>query len=143
MKLRWLLRIFAIALLTLCLSVWIWSYFRSLSIGYCPSLGKSYWVDTHMGGAFLSSSGGIWSSPGWRFQHIHHAFPLSEVSELLDFKSFLGFGYFHVADTVWGVAIPFWFPSLLSAALLWFVWRQTRPKTAGRGFPVEVTQASQ
>ena len=34
--------------------------------------------------------------------------------------------------------VPLYFPTLLSALLLWLVWRKTRPKYNGKGFPVEV-----
>ena len=38
------------------------------------------------------------------------------------------------------VAFPFWFPTAISAALLWLVWRKTRSKTKGRAFPVELAK---
>jgi len=33
--------------------------------------------------------------------------------------------------------IPLWFPTTLSAGLLWLVWRKTRQAAKGRAFPVE------
>ncbi|MCL2639467.1 MAG: hypothetical protein FWD53_01345 [Phycisphaerales bacterium] len=145
MTFRWLIRSFTIALLTLCLGLWAWSYFRYFSIAYNPSPGKCHFMDTYTGGVLFGSTNGIdWSPPGWRLTHNHHVQPLLELPVG---KRFLNFGYFRQgstpANTVWGLGIPFWFPSLLFTGLLWFVWRQTRPKPAWRGFPVEVTQPSQ
>ena len=39
------------------------------------------------------------------------------------------------------VLIPLWFPTILSAALLWFVWRKTRKKGTSGAFPVEPAPA--
>jgi len=143
MTLRWLIRSFAIALLTLCLSLWAWSYFRTFSILYSPSFNELYWVQTHMGGVYFYSDNISRLSPGWRFLHNRDTFP---VSAGMFNKWFLGFTYFNMTRPMsgtWGFGGPFWFPSLLFAVLLWFIWRQTRPKTEARGFPVEVTQPNQ
>jgi hypothetical protein len=52
----------------------------------------------------------------------------------------LGFAWdAHAGPDRWHyIMIPLWFPPLLSALLLWLVWRKTRPKSSGKGFPVEV-----
>jgi hypothetical protein len=55
------------------------------------------------------------------------------------FYHFIGFAYDpkkEALETM--VLIPLWFPTLLFALLLWLVWRKTRGKGPGRGFPVEV-----
>jgi hypothetical protein len=39
--------------------------------------------------------------------------------------------------------IPLWFPTLISAGLLWLVWRKTRKTYPGGGFPVEITPPPQ
>ncbi|HEY4329361.1 MAG TPA: hypothetical protein VGN88_06475 [Phycisphaerae bacterium] len=36
------------------------------------------------------------------------------------------------------VWVPFWFPSVLLAVLLWQVWRKTGHKYHGKGFPMEL-----
>jgi hypothetical protein len=36
---------------------------------------------------------------------------------------------------------PLWLPSVMLSGLNWFVWRKTRAKYNGRGFPVEPTQS--
>jgi len=156
MKLRWCIRGFAVALLTLCLSVWGWSYFHHFSIEYRPSLGESYRVEIYKGKVvfgFTEVNDG--PSSGWRFEHrcIERGRIIGMellVTQLLytdrEFlavdRRFLGFAYFKRTNPIqiWGVGIPFWFISLLLAGLVWFVWRRTRGEMAGRGFPVEVTQ---
>ena len=58
-------------------------------------------------------------------------------------SSLLGFRYWCADDwrttrlplQVW---IPFWFLMLLSGLLLVLVWRVTRPRQLGQGFPVEL-----
>jgi len=140
MTFRWLIRSFAIALLTLCLSVWTWSYFRSIYREYCSSFPKAYVVQTHMGGASFHF-GDVHASrsrplpTGWYYYYL-------KVQPLPSFPGdirFLGFAYCEFNGRSWLIGIPFWFPSLLSAGLLWLVWRLTRPKFTGQGFPVEVT----
>ena len=149
MQLRWLIRGFAIALLTLCLSVWAWSYFYCVCITYTPWPNKPYSVMTYTGGAFFSSNLASLlfdgqPPPSWEFSYDRETYSLSDYP---DHKRFMGFAYseFIISPgVVWPrVGIPFWFFSLFFAGLLWFVWRQTRPKTAGRGFPVEITQPNQ
>ena len=144
MNLRWLIRGSAIALLTLCLSLWGWSYFYRFYISYAPSLGKPYLVDTHMGGVAFGFLFPGATSPGWYFGYDRDAFPLSDIPGN---RQFLGFAYFHwptvsIGVTTRGFCIPFWFPSLLFAGLLWFVWRHTPPKPAAQGFPVEMTNSN-
>lgn len=52
---------------------------------------------------------------------------------------FIGSGPTPPAGTKVAMLIPLWFPTLLSALLLWFAWRKTRPKNdPKRCFTVEV-----
>jgi len=142
MKFRWLIRGFAIALLTLCLSCWGWSYLHSVNIEYDVLLRRHYWLKTHIGGIHFGFADHLTFSRGWRFTH-HGAFLLPEDPSYARLwgmpsgKRFLGFYYDRGIGGHLFIAIPFWFPSLLSAGLLWFAWRKTRPKM-WRGFPVEV-----
>ena len=138
MKFRRFIRSFAIALLTLCLSVWVWSYFHGVSIEYRPANDHHFYsVGTYMGGVgFCNVSSSIppMDPPGWLLAYERH------TRSLPDFpadKRFMGFIYYETPDddTVGEdlhscIGIPFWFPSLLSAALLWLIWRQIRPKTS-------------
>ena len=142
MVLRWLIRGSTIALLTLCLSLWVGSYFRCVLVQSTPSFGKTYLVNTYMGGAaFCFVNHNSNNMAVWHFEYGPEVWPSSDKPT--DGRQFLGFTYFYCSIissstmTYKGFCIPFWFPSLLSAALLWFVWRQTR-LIEWRGFPVEV-----
>src|SRR5205814_933923 len=42
------------------------------------------------------------------------------------------------AEPEWMVMVPLWFITGAFALLLWFIWRKTRNKVAGRAFPVEI-----
>jgi hypothetical protein len=69
-----------------------------------------------------------WS--GWSYRDAHSTW------------HFMGFTY---DDRIVGrgATIPLWFPTLLSALLLWFVWRKTRATPVGRAFPVEVAKSGE
>ena len=56
--------------------------------------------------------------------------------------NFLGFRYFHISDWTgnWHVLkAPWWFLILVFSAILYVVWRKTRPRGTGRAFPVTLT----
>jgi len=142
MKRRWIIRSFFIALLGLCVSAWIATFYRTLSAVYndIPTVSIG------------STRGNLWM--------FYFSMPSPSHSHGL-FLSILPFGmdrtYYeddlhHLIGFAWGslnvmlppdtpakvLRIPFWFPTALSAGLLWFVWRKTRPKADGRAFPVEL-----
>ena len=50
-----------------------------------------------------------------------------------------GFGFSRYTDMVTVLVIPYWFLPLPFALLSCFVWRKTRPPTAKRAFPVELS----
>jgi len=137
---HWLIRSFAIALLMLYLSLWGYSYFYNVYVIYNPSSGKTYAVGIYMGGANVSFTNTLDLSPPWLFDRMRHRH--YELPSIAKNSLYFYYEWNTYPGTNWIVSIPFWFPSLLAAALLWFVWRQTRPKTAGRGFPVEITQSN-
>ena len=128
MTLRWTIRSLAIALLCLCITGWLLSYpfFRGHRIrtsGHseiwgCFAYGEIHlgWFASHNASNSLASSPNTWLGFGFRMEN-DNTVPL----------------------TYWWGTIPFWFPTTLSAGLLWFVWRMTRAKLIGRGFPVETT----
>jgi hypothetical protein len=55
---------------------------------------------------------------------------------------FLGFCYFR-NGTDRSLTIPLWFPTLASGLGLWWVWRKTRAKYAGKAFPVVTTNGQE
>jgi hypothetical protein len=131
---RWILRGLAVALLAVCVAAWVGSYWRIIGVGWY--FGRDYYL-TGMewgriafryepspefvapGGMLFQRAEDIWQR--WDLRRPHH---------------WLGFSYGTCSGLE--VSIPFWFCSLLLGALLWLLWRRTRPKSIGRGFPVEV-----
>ena len=123
---RWLIRSLALTLLTLCVVAGVGSYWRSVVVSYHAGLDcivEIMSIESRRFGLSWSNwppiqrwEVGFWETGAW---------PRGPVR-------FMGF---HVNER--GITIPLWFPTLLSALLLWRVWRKTRPKFNGRGFPVE------
>jgi hypothetical protein len=130
---RWIIRSLALALLTLCLTAWVGSYWRRCDVQY----KRNFWNDLTV------NSGRI------DFQRVPNEF--EKVARLRfetnnpydwgDSKGFdyhfIGFGFLHFPRS-WELQFPLWFPTTLSAGCLWLVWRKSRPKYSGKGFPVEV-----
>ena len=145
---RWLIRALALALLTLCVVAWVGSYWRDVLVYF-------YWkntividVDINWGrvrGTLEPTGGSVPHAPwGWDTirasnWHVRDSF--------VDYKC-LGFAWTYKSQFGYTQAmVPLWFPTLLAASLLWFVWRKTpaKPETQ-RGFPVRqatVTDATQ
>jgi hypothetical protein len=140
---RWLIRGTALTLLALCVVAWAASYLTTVWVEYdSPMWGWSWSLESgtlrandvrSLDGKMLQLGAHGWSA-GWR-----------EANQLMaDPPPFLyrlgGFGYWSQSLTEYGhrsVCAPVWLPTLLSAVLLWLIWRKTRPAHSGRGFPVE------
>ena len=121
MTCQWIIRGLVIALLCLCITGWVLSYQSSTHI-YFYHDNTSFRIGSSLG-------------EGGQF-HLHISTVLSSM--MFNPKTWLGFG-FQKGSGYWYAIIPFWFPTLLSTALLWITWRTTRPKPVERGFPVDVT----
>ncbi len=139
---RWIIRGLALALLTLCVVAWVGSYCRPLYIEQNVG-GRSksfFWAEGRVGYFFNSGLMGPW--PGWK--------SLFDRG-LIGFDSSFWFtwdsqGSWHILGFCsggtkdrWWCTIPLWFPAVVVALvpMLWLVWRKTRSKYNGRGFPVE------
>ena len=143
---RWIIRGLCIWTLLLCIGLWIlcgirygylWyeSHNRELTLDAINGqIRINCYRDTHIRASwgyriFRNDPSQFWPSlqeprPDDAIHHFYYA----------------GFSFYSSnGDPLWEVSIPGWFPTLLSAALLWFVWRKTRPTQLGQGFPVEVT----
>ncbi len=131
---RWIIRNCFIALCVVCVATWVGSYWRFFELGYHGD---------------IEYSGGIQSGRlgGWRViigPPPYHAWlwsssrpaPWQDDADSTKFH-LLGFAVYYVPSWYTTITIPLWFPTLLSAVLLWFVWRKTRPKLVGKAFPVE------
>ena len=135
---RWLIRSFFIALCALCAAAWVGSYFQEAWVCY---LGGNHYqaLGVDRGSVYLH---GIYSDPGfgtarWEW-HRQRADPEGyEASYLGSTYQFAGFAYTPYTSHHWFLQIPLWLPTALSALLLWFACRRTRPKPMGAAFPVE------
>ncbi len=143
---RWLIRALALALLTLCVGAWVGSYWRLFEVDYssgkvsrnliilCGRIRFARQLSAREG--WTCDSEWVWRSDTLKEDDsMRQEYPLTQ--------------YHWAGLALWTgmvgppdgkgclVHIPLWFPTLLSALLLWLVWRKTRPKYNGRGFPVE------
>ncbi len=126
---RWLIRSLVLTLLTLCVVAWVGSYWRSALVvhtgvkeKYSASLGGGLlWLEQHDTPPI--------SNQGWYLGSLPRRVPWDWKLNL--FENARGPDYV-------GIFVPLWFPTILSAGCLWLVWRKTRPKYSGKGFPVEV-----
>jgi hypothetical protein len=142
---RWIIRSLCIALLTLCATVWVGSYWQALHLARAIN-GRVLCLSISTGVIciFRTDSTGGWTD-GWL------SYMASPNKREVDWTSdcygraryrLAGFAIDPLLSPVaeglglW-LTIPLWFPTTLSAGLLWLVWRKTRPKYTGKGFPVE------
>ncbi|MEI8196438.1 MAG: hypothetical protein WCI73_11055 [Phycisphaerae bacterium] len=146
---RWIIRCLFILPLLLCVVGWVLSGWYDLGAGYgC--------YRKHAVGCVLEPGCvgmGWWrgsSQEGW-FCNVGTHNPSFWLPEYLRSHSFLGFVVYHyevISFTsgfkFYSVYVPFWFLILLSAAVLFIVWRKTRPKNQQlRAFPLEVKASGQ
>jgi hypothetical protein len=135
---RWLIRGLALALLTLCVVVWVGSYFASLSMSLGPRGWRiDPWIDSGSAGCedmYNPRYGTI--EPYWKIRPPDFMSIEQDYSDATHHVA--GFAYHRFSTGLRRIIFPIWFPTLLSALLLWLVWRKTRPACNGRGFPVEV-----
>jgi hypothetical protein len=137
---RWIIRGLALTLLTLCVVAWVGSYFETVTWTY---LGPVHYIGIGVDSGLVEFldvmphpiPATMTPKTGWDW-----AYHLPSNPRILKADhSLLGFGYEAPPGAApgWAVWIPMWFPTVLSALLLWLVWRKTRPAYNGRGFPVE------
>ena len=131
---RWIIRSLFIGLLLLCVGGYGFSYIRGCEVAdtFNKVWGvQSGWGKLHLSWFGISSFSGLWVNDfpvdaGYDLEYVDH------------FHSHYCLGFFIRFEpdrTLF--TIPFWFPTTISALLLWWVWRKTRPPVKGRAFPVE------
>jgi hypothetical protein len=140
---RWLIRGLALTLLTLCVGAWAGSYFEYEAIDYEGATRCGFTLLEAGELQLFFGDYAPWAQQGWDVWHGRCDSKLrAEILSLYKSTQYhlLGFAWQPRRPTERGqrVMIPLWFPTLLSALLLWLVWRKTRPAYNGRGFPVEV-----
>jgi hypothetical protein len=111
-----------------------------------------YWAALECGQVTFGSDNFSRSGEEWnnrRFWTIYHGAANREASQFFYRQTqchFMGFGYDPLIRIPgWGehrhLLLPLWFPTALSALLLWFVWCKTRRNPAAKGFPVEAVES--
>ena len=142
---RWIIRGLALTLLTLCVVAWVGSYWRVVGISYNEAT-RSQSLFGAKGKARLLVSLPDGAMRRWRFYYNANAYSDHENARY----HFMGFAFDRAGGQalgglpgwpIWAVWVPLYFPTLLSALLLWFVWRKTRAKPIGGAFPVEPAKA--
>ena len=143
---RWFIRGLALTLLALCVVAWVGSYWQHVWTTYVVRLhDPTFQV---LCGSFVCgmSNDPVFASGVWVWSHR----PAKREDFLRAYQKtthhFAGFvvdwPHLEPADhqfhPFWLLVIPLWAPTLLSALLLWFLWRKTKPKDVGRAFPVEI-----
>jgi hypothetical protein len=143
---RWLIRSLALTLLTLCVVAWAGSFFQVIGGHYTGGNGNGarpnhteYFRINSGSLLFEHRSPSKIEDDGW---HWYHFAPdhkdVTTYYEIMDYRIF-GFAYQPESDVIFysRALIPLWFPTLLSALLLWLVWRKTKPKPKPMGFPID------
>ena len=141
MMLRWLIRSLFIAFAVICVVVWASSYWRGVDFVFS---GNSHNLMGYgHGRAYLLSIKNSAPQPFYwdiRVQNTSGPTDWRMENREADY-AFFGFSFLHRSQ--WSfITIPLYFPTLLSALLLWLVWRKTRAKPIGGAFPVEPTAKS-
>ena len=135
---RWIIRSFFIGVLLLFMLVWTASYFYVVYVEYET---RSLWkVESFTGYAKLE-----WRrySGGGDFHDVDRGWITSSYrytsSSATNLHYLFRFDWLITRDHR-GIIIPFSYPTLSSAVLLWLAWRRTGPKPKGRAFPVELNE---
>jgi hypothetical protein len=136
---RWLIRALFILPILLCVVGWVWSGTHFSWTKY--SHEGSYVACTASRGVICVKFDGRGTSNGWACgvdSRDAHFWPV----DYPDSRSYLGFRFAcfdEMARYDYLFAVPFWFLIIVSSAVLFFVWRKTRPKINPKtAFPVEV-----
>jgi hypothetical protein len=150
---RWLVRGLALTLLTLCAVAYAGSDFQRLAFVWEQSLPRREWIGALGSGWLALEKHDIIDlslptpvNPGLRRTLFRDG---AVFQRAYSGSTYHGFGFAYHPDPSglshdnWYVIIPLWFPTLLSAGLLWLVWRKTRKPNPGVAFPVEIAAPPQ
>jgi hypothetical protein len=141
----WILRGLAVTLLAVCVAAWVGSYWRTVEFYHanpagdyvqtlCVSVGR---VDVNQ----RVLEGPV--APEWRYwseaNNPKAGFWLAVYARDRYEKARWRWWGFSLEPAVTGwVMVPLWFLAVCSAGVVIWVWRKTRAKYNGKGFPVEV-----
>ncbi len=128
---RWLIRMPLLVALAFVVSVWVGSYFGGIGLQKC--VARREWdVGAVQGLAYMSEVSGDFPNQPLRMTAPNH----------LSGPKTLGFSHssWQRFPDILAIVFPLWFPTIILSVLCLFVWRKTRAKYNGRGFPVEPAQ---
>jgi hypothetical protein len=136
---RWIIRLPFLLALAFVVGVWVTSYFGGITV--CKLLAGRMWEIY-----FIQGQTALEMDPGSPFPDspLYFYFDRRAIAKnYIPLPTTLGFykGHWPGFDTSVLIAYPLWLPTVLLAGLNWFVWRKTRAKYNGRGFPVEPVAA--
>ena len=136
---RWLIRSIFIGPCVVCVVVWVMSYWYvgavRIPIGFsCVRLNGA------LGSLYLWAQDRNTGGSDWVFRTPDPGLTDALLREYQSSQHFGGFAYSYLSwpdHYLLMVILPLWFPTTLSAILLWFAWRKTGAKRPGGAFPVE------
>ncbi len=136
---RWIIRSFFIVPILLCLGAWGWSRSHWMRIGYCH---HERFVSYYSARGIVDVRWG--TSHGQPDEWWCHTWPADHPRFWPAYRgtTFPGFHYFYErteTHTSTLLEFPWWFLIIVFSAILYVVWRKTRPRGTGRAFPVELT----
>ena len=139
---RWVIRSMLILLLAMCVTAWVGSYWALGISHYGRTWDGVLLEDGRIGIVQFNSIFNFNGVPGWDWGKHRGVMDWTIWDKNRDTYAALKFSY---SSSVihWGVTFPLWFPTLLAALLLWFIWRKTKAKPIGGAFPVEPTKAGE
>src|ERR1035437_8125782 len=140
---RWIIRIVFMMPILLCVGGWGWSGMYHSSASYSHD---GHWVGCGSGWGVVTVSLGRWSGTpdGWECDDAYKQDDfILEPPDTPDSHYFLGFRRLnHGLETPaywYDFTVPYWFLIAMFSAVLFLVWRKTRPKIyRGGAFPVEM-----
>ena len=134
MVMRWLMRGVCMALLAGVVGVWVGSYAGGLEM-YKFSAGRYWRVGTVQGLGYMAGCDvlGLPTAP-LRFDFMRGETAADDALPPTTL-GFYGKGWPWVSVSY--IIFPLWLPALLLVVLNGFVWRWTRRRKLGRGFPIE------
>jgi hypothetical protein len=130
---RWIVRGLTVTLLAMCVAAWVGSYWWSAGVEYKP--GLCYGVFATGGRIEVVRREPFFEDPGWHLSGFRtnprHIPDLERDATRRWLVANVGGG-----ETYWWVTVPMWAPAAVLALGAWVVWRKTRAKSGGQGFPV-------
>ena len=149
MKRRWFIRIVFMLPILLCLAGWGWSGTHHGVIAYRHNGRNVVGCDSFSGIVIVNYGWyGEARYNGWYYEVNSTATAHFWPKDAPHFQYVLGFGFRQLEVTkvgdgtvtyIYDLAVPFWFFIVVFSAVLFFVWRKTRPKINPKSaFPVEL-----